>query len=67
MPIGQLAMSMGLISRKTLDELLQAQRENYTRIGEILVECGTLSGETMENALRQFLEERKKHEGNHVP
>ena len=56
---GELAVDMGLISKETLE----AQRDRYTRIGEIFIECESLTREQMEEALKRFHKERGDLEG----
>ena len=56
---GELAVDMGLISKETLE----AQRDRYTRIGEIFIECESLTREQMEEALNRFHKERSDLEG----
>ena len=56
---GELAVDMGLISTETLE----AQRDRYTRIGEIFIECESLTREQMEEALKRFHKERGDLEG----
>lgn len=53
-----------MITRETLDELLEAQRKNHILIGEAMVKCGILTHEVKEKALKQFLIERDELEGD---
>ncbi len=60
---GELAVDMGLISRETLGELLEARRDRHTRIEEIFIECESLTREEMEEGLKRFHKERGDLEG----
>ena len=59
MPLGNLLVERGMVTRSQLDEALDIQREEggRRRVGSILVELGALSSEALEGVVRGQLQE----------
>lgn len=54
---GEVAVTLGHLTRAQVEHLLWVQRQNRVRIGECLVKNGALNADEMEAALHEYLRE----------
>ncbi len=51
---GEIAIELGFLTRDDIDKLLILQKESRNFLGEILILCGAISKNDLEDELRQF-------------
>lgn len=52
--LGQRLLARHLVTPAQLHEALKAQRQSYTRLGDILLELGLMDSATLDEAIRQY-------------